>query len=309
MIRVLVTDPISIEGIEILKKRGLTVDLKPNISGEQLKNIIPNYHVLIVRSRTKVTREIISAAKNLVVIGRAGVGLDNIDLKAAEEKGIKVLNTPAAPTNAVAELTIGLMITLARKISLADSLMKAGEWPKHRLLGIELKGKTLGIIGFGRIGRRVARLATPFQMKIIAYDIADISEVAQSLDVKPVERDQLLRKADFITLHLPLLPETWHMMDWNAFKIMKKGVYIINTSRGGIIDENALLRALEENIVAGAALDVYEVEPPTNKKLISNPRIVCTPHIGAMTAEAQRMASMMISENIISFLEEQNLLK
>lgn len=300
-IKVLICDPLETEGIQKLKEAGFTVDVKPTITPDELKKTVPNYNVLIVRSRTKVTKEILEAGKQLKLVGRAGAGLDNIDLEAAEKKGVKVLNTPEAPAEAVAELTIGLILALARSIPSADKAMKEGKWTKKDLMGWELKDKTLGTIGLGNIGKRVAKLARAFGMKIlITKRTPPDPALLKELEAEFVSLHELLKQSDIITVHVPHTPQTHHMIGEKEFQLMKKGSYLINTARGAIVDEKALLEALQSQRLGGAALDVYEVEPPTNWALMQLPNVVCTPHIGAQTEEAQKTASVLIAEKIIN---------
>jgi D-3-phosphoglycerate dehydrogenase len=300
--RVLVCDLIDNEGIHKLKKTGFKVDLKPNILSDELRKTVANYDVLIVRSRTKVTKEILDAGKQLKAVGRVGSGLDNIDLEAAQKKGVKVFNTPEAPAEAVAELTMGLMLALARNIPSADKAMKEGRWIKKDLMGLELKNKTLGTIGLGNVGERVARLARAFGMKIlITKRTPPAPALLKELEAEFVSLHELLKRSDIVTIHVLYTPQTHRMIGEKEFQLMKKGSYIINTSRGAIVDEKALLKALQSQRLGGAALDVYEVEPPTNWTLMQLPNVVCTPHIGAQTEEAQKTASVLIAEKIINF--------
>lgn len=308
MKKVLVTDLIHPDGIKMLRDAGFEVVEEPNISYEELKEKIKEFNVLIVRGRTKVTREIIEAAKKLSIIARAGVGLDNIDLKAAQDKNITIVNAPEAPTHSVAELVIGLMITALRGILRGDAALKEGKWIKKELLGQELNGKILGIIGFGRIGQEIAKLALTFNMKVLAYDvIEELAKKAEELGVEFVGTtkealNKLLKESDIITLHVPLLPATRHMIGKEELSMMKKNAVLINTSRGGIIDEEALYEALKQRKPAAAALDVFENEPPkgTSLKLAQLPNVVATPHIGASTQEAQRRAATIIAQKIIN---------
>jgi D-3-phosphoglycerate dehydrogenase len=259
-----------------------------------------------VRGRTKITKDVISKGKNLKIIGRAGIGLDNIDLKSAESKGIKILNTPEASTNAVAELTIGLMITLARGISKGDIGIKQGNWLKDELMGFELKGKILGIVGMGRIGTQVARLAKAFEMKFLVYDVVKLDEdVLNEVGAKVVSLDDLLSSSDIVTLHVTLTDETYHMIDEEKLSKMKRGAYIINTSRGSVIDEKALLNVLKSGLIKGAALDVFEVEPPGSIELVKLHNVVATPHIGAQTREAQELAATLLVDKIIEASSKQ----
>jgi D-3-phosphoglycerate dehydrogenase len=293
------------EGIEALARAGFYVDYKPQITKEELLETVAEYDALIVRSRTKVTRDVIEASKKLKVIGRAGVGLDNIDIQAAKEKGITVVNTPEVLTNAVAELTIGLMLTVARGIAEGHRYLKKGEWIKSKLLGTELRGKTLGIIGFGRIGKRLARLAHAFDMRILVYDVVKPEEKAlEEVEAKLVDVDDLLSNSDFISLHIPATPENRHFIDIEKLKKMKSSAFLINTARGSIIKEEDLVKALKNGLIKGAALDVYEKEPPTNTELLSLENVVLTPHIGSQTKEAQVNAALTIADKVISLLKE-----
>jgi len=279
------------------------VDDRKGISAEDLVKEIGNYDAIIVRGRTKVTREVIEAGKNLNVIGRAGVGVDNIDVAAAKEKGIKVVNAPSSTTTAVAELAMGLIFALAREIPKADASMKRGEWLKKDLEGVELFGKTLGIIGFGRIGSTIGQTAAAVGMRIMACCLFRIPETIRIIGGELLVMDDIIEKSDFITIHTPLTEETRGMINAEAFSRMKDGVYIICTARGGIIDEKALLDALNSGKVAGAALDVFETEPPVFKELINHPKVIATPHIGGQTNEAQRRASVDISREVMAALK------
>jgi len=300
-VRVLVCDTIHEDGIEKLRQAGFKVDIKTTISHEELRNAVSNYNALVVRSRTKVTKEIIEAGRQLKAIGRAGVGLDNIDRETAKKRGITVLNTPEAPAEAVAELTMGLMISLARHISLADRAMKDGEWIKKKLRGWELRGKTLGVVGLGNVGEKVARIAKVMGMKIlITKRTPPKPELLRELDGEFIPLPELLQRSDVITIHVPLTPQTNHMIGAKEFQLMKNGAFFINTSRGAVVDEKALLKALQSGKLGGAALDVYETEPPTDLTLMGLPNVICTCHIGAQTKEGQRAASILIAEKIIN---------
>lgn len=302
--KVLVCDLIHEEGLKNMRKAGFEVDANPTIDSETLKKIVADYEALIVRSRTKVTRQIIEAGTRLKAIGRAGAGLDNIDVEAAKKKGIVVLNTPEALANAVAELTVGLLISLARSISLADRTMKEGKWIKKELTGWQLKGKTLGTIGLGNIGERVARVSKAFGMNIlITKRTPPTQKLLEELAAKFVSLEELLRQSDVITLHVPLTSETHHMIGARELELVKDGAFLINTSRGAIVDEKALLEALRSGKLGGAALDVYEVEPPKDLELIKLPNVVCTAHIGAQTREAQKEAGTMIAEKVVNLLK------
>ena len=300
---VLICDSINQTGIDILKKAGMQVDYKPNILTDELLSIVKDYQVILVRSRTKITRQIIQAASNAKIIARAGVGLDNIEVTAAEEKGIRVVNAPEAAINAVSELTVGNMISLARSIPLADSEMKRGKWIKKNLMGTELSGKYLGIVGVGNIGRNVGRIAKALRMNIIGYDPYPIDrDYIKEVGLIVTDLNTLIQSADFITCHVPLLEETKHLFNAKLISNMKSTAYIINASRGGVIDETALYNALCNGSIAGAALDVFETEPPLNNLLIELPNVICTPHIGAQTKEAQELTSIVIAEKIIQII-------
>jgi len=303
--KILVCDPVHEEGIEKLKQAGFEVDVNPTITPEQLTKIVSNYDALIVRSRTKVTKEIIEAGRRLRVIGRAGAGLDNIDLETAKQRGITVLNTPEALAEAVAELTIGLIISLARSIPLADRTLKEGKWIKKKLTGWQLEGKTLGTIGLGTVGERVARIAKALGMKILITEIIPLSpELLKELETELIPLKELLQRSDVVTLHVPLTSQTYHMIGAKEFQLMKNGAFLVNTSRGAVVDEKALLTALKSGKIGGAALDVYDVEPPRDLELIKLPNVVCTAHIGAQTKEAQNAAASMIAEKIINSLKQ-----
>ena len=298
--RVLVCDSIDHSGINALTAAGLSVDYMPEINADELISRVKEYQVIIVRSRTRITKDIINLAHNAKIIARVGVGLDNIDVQAAELRNIKVMNAAEAAINAVSELVFGHMIGLARGISFADSQTKKGHWIKTKLSGIELKGKYLGIVGVGNIGRNVGRIAKALRMNLIGYDIYPISrEFVKEVGLIITDLDTLIESSDFITCHVPLTQQTQHMFSAGQFSRMKRTAYLINTSRGQIVDENALYEALTHGKIAGAALDVFEMEPPANKMLIELPNVVCTPHIGSQTQEAQKLASTVIAEKII----------
>lgn len=303
-IRVLVCDPIHEDGIAKLKQAGFEVDVKPTVTADELKAVVPEYDALIVRSRTKVTEEVIQAGGRLKAVGRAGVGLDNIDVGAAEKKGIKVLNTPEAPAEAVAELAIGLIVSLARRIPLADRTMKEGKWIKKQLKGWELKDKTLGTIGLGNIGEKVARIAKAFGMKIlITKRTPPAPELLKELEGEFISRDELLQRSDIVTIHVPSTPQTHHMIGAEELQKMKDGAFLVNTSRGAIVDGQALLDALRSGKLGGAALDVYEVEPPADLALVKLPNVVATPHVGAQSREAQRTAALLVADKLIEALK------
>ena len=304
---ILICDPISSIGINILKKAGLNVVNKPSITNSELISEVENYDVIIVRSRTKITKEIISKAKNTKIIARVGVGLDNVDLESSREYQIDVLNSPESAINAVAELVIGLMLSLARNLPLADREMKKGNWIKKELNGIELNGKYLGIVGVGNIGRNLARIAKALRMNIIGYDTYPIKrEFINEVGMITTDFNTLIASSDFISCHVPANSETKHMFNEFTFSKMKSTAFFINSSRGEIVDENALYDALVTKKIAGAALDVFEKEPPTNRRLIELSNVICTPHIGSQTKESQDLASNVIAEKIIQKLLEKN---
>ena len=300
--KILVADGLDARGLAVLGEVGEVSD-RTGISPDDLIKEIGEYDALIVRGRTKVTPAVFDAAGKLIVVGRAGIGVDNIDLNAARAHGVKVVNSPLATTVTVAELTLGLMLSLVRELPRADASMKAGSWLKKELEGVELYGKTLGVIGFGRIGSAVARRAAAFDMGILAFDRMKPVEDMRARGGEPVSLDSLLAESDFITLHLPLTAETKNMLKAEAFAKMKTGVYIVNAARGGIIDEEALLAALESGKVAGAAMDVFSAEPPGSSPLVGHPKVICTPHIGAQTIEAQARAGYDIATEISAALK------
>jgi len=302
---ILVCDPISKIGITILKKAGLNVVDKPSITNSELLSEVENYDVIVVRSRTKITNEVISNAKKAKIIARVGVGLDNIDVDSARQNNIEVVNSPESAINAVAELVMGLMLSLARNLPLADREMKKGNWMKKELTGIELRGKYLGIVGVGNIGRNLARIARALRMNIIGYDIFPIKQdFINEVGMITTDFNTLVASSDFISCHVPSTPDTMHMFNESTFSNMKSTAFFINSSRGEIVDENALYNALTTKKIAGAALDVFEEEPATNKKLLQLSNIICTPHIGAQTKESQELASNVIAEKIIQKLLE-----
>lgn len=289
MIKILISDNLSEEGLKILKEvKGFEVEVKTELKPDELKATIKDYEALIVRSATKVTRDIIQSGTKLKVIGRAGVGLDNVDLEAATNRGIIVMNTPGGNTISTAEHTMSMLLALSRNIPTADHSLKSGEWKRSKFMGVELYGKTLGILGLGRIGKEVSKRALSFGMKVIAYDPFLSIEVANQLGIEVVDLGQLFKDSDFISVHSPLTEETRHIISDKEIALMKTGVRLINCARGGIIDEAALLRGLESAKIAGAALDVFEKEPPDfSSALLKHKNVVITPHLGASTEEAQ----------------------
>jgi D-3-phosphoglycerate dehydrogenase len=308
MFSILICDPISSSCIEALKNEGFSVIYKPEISKEDLLNEVGNKHALVVRGRTKVTSEIIDRAKELKIIVRAGVGLDNIDVDYAESKNIKVFNTPEAVTNAVAELTVCFILALLRDLIKANESLKRGEWIKNKLIGNELRNKTVGILGFGRIGFEVAKKLRAFDCKILAYSRKDKSELAKSIGaIFTKDLDYLLKESDILTVHLSLNEETYKFLNRERLSKMKRGAFLINTSRGAIVDEEALLEMLENGHLAGAALDVFEYEPPKSeveKKLLRLDKIIATPHIGAQTKEAMEEEGKEVARIIIEFFKK-----
>lgn len=300
---VLICDQVSSTLKDILEKNGLKVTYEPEITPEQIAEKIGNFEVVVVRSRTKMTRELIAKADKCKIIARVGIGLDNIDQDAAKEKNIRVINAVEGAITAVAELVIGLMISMAREISRADREIRNGNWIKKELMGSELKGKYLGIVGLGNIGKRLGRLARALNMNIIGYDVVPIDdEFSKEVGLMKADLDTLLSSADYVSFHVPLLDSTRHMINAEKLKMMKNTARIINTSRGGVIDEEALYNSLKDGSLAGAALDVFEVEPATENKLITLPNFIATPHIGAQTKEAQLLAANIIAEKIIQIL-------
>jgi D-3-phosphoglycerate dehydrogenase len=303
---ILITDGLDERGQSILRSSA-RVDDKTGISADDLLKVIPDYDAMIVRGRTKVTASVMDAASKLKVIGRAGVGVDNIDLEAAKKHKITVVNAPLSTSLAVAELTFALLLALAREIPRADESMKKGQWLKKELEGVELNGKTLGIIGLGRIGVEVGKRASAFGMNVIAYDPLISENDIKQRGAEPVSIQDLFAWSDFISLHLPLNVQTRDFIGPLAFSQMKDGVRIVCAARGGIIDESALLDALNHGKVAGAALDVFGQEPPGLTGTVSHPRVIATPHIGAQTAEAQSRASEDIANEVLSALRGESL--
>jgi D-3-phosphoglycerate dehydrogenase len=301
--KVIICDRIDDVGISILEKAGLVVVYKSDIESDELLTSVNDCDVIVVRSRTKITKTVIDAAPNVKIIARVGVGLDNIDTSYAESKGIKVLNAAEAAMNAVSELVIGHMIALSRNIPKANEGIKSGRWLKKELVGIELRGKYLGIVGVGNIGRNLGRMARCLRMNLIGYDIIPINQdYVREVGMIKTDLKTLLENSDFVTCHVPLTDKTRHLINSETLSYMKPTAFLINTSRGEIIDEESLFSALNEKSIAGAALDVFEVEPPTNTKLLQLPNIICSPHIAAQTKEAQKLASTVIAEKVIQSL-------
>ena len=304
MPKVLISDALSPAAVQIFKDRGIEVDFQPALGKdkEKLATVVGNFDGLAIRSATKVTSKVLEQARNLKVIGRAGIGVDNVDIPAATARGIIVMNTPFGNSITTAEHAISLMLALARQIPEADASTRAGKWEKNKFMGVEIFGKTLGVVGCGNIGSIVADRATGLRMKVVAFDPFLSQERADDLGVEKVELDELFRRADFITLHTPLTDKTRNIINAGAIKNMKKGVRIINCARGGLVDEAALYEALKSGQVAGAAFDVFVTEPATENPLFHLPNVVCTPHLGAATSEAQENVALQIAEQMSDYL-------
>lgn len=301
-LKVLIADNLAAEAKTALEKLGIEAHDRAGIEADDLKDVIAEFDGLIVRSRTKPDAALIKAAPKLRAIGRAGVGVDNIDLEAAKAAGVAVVNTPASTSQAVAEHTMALMLGVLRHLGQADSRMKSGEWPKKELGGTELAGKHLGIVGIGNIGTLVAERAVAFGMHILAFDPYLDNKIIEERGAKAMSLKELYKMADVISFHLPLTEETRDMVNAAAFKQMKLGVYILHTARGGVIDEAALLAALNSGGVAGAGLDVFASEPPGATDLVTHPKVLATPHIAAQTAEAQLRAAIDVAEEVANVL-------
>jgi D-3-phosphoglycerate dehydrogenase len=299
--KIMLSDGLEENGRSLLAASAEVVN-RSGITAEELLQEIGDYDALIVRGRTKVTAAVFEAAKKLKVVGRAGIGVDNIDLAAAREKGVTVVNSPIATTLAVAELAMSLMLSLVREVPRADAAMKQGAWLKKELMGAELWRKTLGVIGFGRIGSAVGRRAAAFDMRVLGCTLTSGPDVVRERGGEPVNLDELLAQSDIISVHLPLNDKTRNLLDEAAFAKMKQGVYIVDVSRGGVINEEALLAALESGKVAGAGLDVFTKEPPGATALVNHPHVIATPHIGAQTVEAQNRAAEDISTEVLAAL-------
>jgi len=300
--RVLVSDPLSARALDALRAApGIQVDERRGLTEAELLPVVAEIDAWIVRGGTKVTRRLIAAAPRLGWVARAGAGLDNIDVAAAKERGIAVLNVPGANAVAVAELVFGLLIGLLRHIPAADASVRRGEWDKSPYMGRELRGKTLGVVGLGKIGRAVAQRARGFEMPCVGYDPVVPDSHARTLGVEPLALDALLARADVVTLHVPLTPETKGMIGPDQIARLPRGAILVNAARGGLVDEPALLAALESGALSGAALDVFAGEPPKGSPLLSHPRVVLTPHIGSATAEAQEA----VGEEIVKLLLKQ----
>lgn len=302
--KILVADSVSEKALEVLRGNdSWEVVFLPKRKDASVTEEIKDADALVVRSATKVTAELLAHAARLRAVGRAGVGVDNVDLEASTQKGVVVMNTPGGNATSVAEQTLGLMVSLARRIPQADASMKAGKWEKKGLKGVELRGKTLGLIGFGHIGSEVARLARAFEMTVIAYDPYVTTRLAAQHDVKLLPLDEVLARSDYLSLHASLTPETNHLLNAERLARTKPGVRVLNCARGELIDEKALLAALESGQVAGAALDVFEVEPPKDSPLVRHPNVIATPHIAGSTEEAQEIVGIAIAEQVRDFLK------
>src|SRR6201995_530926 len=302
MPKVLIADKLSPAAVAIFKERGVDADVKTGLSKEELLKIVDQYDGIAIRSATKITADVIKHARNLKVVGRAGIGVDNVDIPAATAAGVIVMNTPFGNSITTAEHAISLMLALARELPAANASTQAGKWEKNRFMGVEITGKVLGLIGAGNIGSIVADRARGLKMRVIAFDPYLSPERAQHIGVEKVELNDLLARADFITLHVPMTPETKNILSADAINKMKKGVRIINCARGGLVDEAALKIALDNGHLAGAALDVFEEEPAKANILFGSDKVVATPHLGASTTEAQENVALQVAEQIADYL-------
>ncbi|HSM14992.1 MAG TPA: phosphoglycerate dehydrogenase, partial [Thermoanaerobaculia bacterium] len=303
MHRIVIADPLEASGVEILRSAGAEVVVVGAQDKARLGELVADAHALVVRSATKVTRELLEKAPNLLVVGRAGIGVDNVDVTAATERGVLVVNAPTANVMSATEHTFALLLALARRVPAADASMKRGEWDRKSFLGTELEGKTLGVVGFGRIGQRVAARARGFEMKVVAFDPFLDAAVAARHEVELVALDELCDRADVVTLHTPLTAETRHLLGARQLARLKPGSLVVHCGRGGTLDEAALLEGLAEGRIAGAAIDVWEEEPTSNHSLIGHPNVVATPHIGAQTAEAQERIAQETARMVLAALE------
>jgi D-3-phosphoglycerate dehydrogenase len=305
--KVLISDALGEAGIKIFENtEGIDVDVKTGLSPEELKGIISSYHGLVIRSATKVTDDLLEAATNLKVVGRAGIGLDNVDIPAATKRGVIVMNTPTGNVVTTAEHAIAMMFALTRNIPLGTATLKKGLWEKKKLQGREVYNKVLGVIGFGKIGAIVADRAKGLKMNVSVYDPLIPSDKIKEAGFESVSLEELYKKSDYITIHVPKIEATTNMLNKSAFDKMKTGVMIINCARGGIVNESDLYNAMISGKVSGAALDVFETEPPGENKLLELDRLVCTPHLGASTAEAQTNVAVMVAEQIVDYLKNGN---
>ncbi len=305
MLKVLIADPLGKAGLAVLRKeKELQIDERPGLSPDEIKKIVGTYDAIIVRSGTRLTKDIIEKADKLRVIGRAGVGVDNVDLDAATKRGIIVMNTPEGNTVSTAEHTFSMIMALARNIPQAHQSLHDGKWKRHDFLGTELNGKVLGVIGYGRIGREVTKRAVAFGMRVVAFDPFISKASIKEHPVEFMDLRAMLKIADFVTVHTPLTPETKYILNRQTFKHCKRGVKIVNCARGGIIEEKALLDALKTGIVSGAALDVFEKEPPVNNPLLKLPQVITTPHLGAATSEAQEQVAVDVAKQVVDALND-----
>jgi len=302
--KILIADPIAQVGIDIFKDEGFEVEVNTGLAPEELHRAIKGVHGLVIRSATKVDRALLDAADELKVVGRAGTGLDNVDIPAATDKGVVVMNTPGQNSNAAAELALGHIFALSRHIARGHAALKEGRWEKKKLRGREVKGKTLGIVGMGNIGSILAELGKGVKMRVIGYDPYLSQEEIRARGAEPVSFDELVATSDYISIHVPKSKETTGLFDAATIGKMKPGAYLINCARGGIVDEEALCEALESGHLAGAALDVYEVEPlPSNARILSRDDVCCTPHLGASTYEAQENVAVAVARQMSAYLK------
>lgn len=304
--KILALDGIAADGIAHLREYGFNVDVKPSQSEEDLAQILPSYSALLVRSGTRVTAKVLAGAEGLQVIGRAGVGVDNIDVVEAARRGIQVVNSPGGNTVAAAEHTMGLLLALARNIPRADEQLRQGRWERKALGGVELAGKVLGILGLGKVGTAVAQRARAFEMKVIGHDPYLCADRVRRLGVELLGLEEVLRRADFISLHLPLTPETRHLIGPELLSLVKPSARLVNVARGGIICEDALCGALAAKRLAGAALDVFEEEPAVENPLCHLDNVIVTPHLGASTGEAQVRVAMEVAQDVAGILRGQS---
>ncbi|MBD3405503.1 MAG: 3-phosphoglycerate dehydrogenase [Candidatus Lokiarchaeota archaeon] len=303
MARILIADPIAESAIDEIKGAGHEVVLRNKEEDGPIKDQLQGFDGVVIRSATTISKEVLESVDTLKLVVRAGVGLDNVDLEAAKEQNVTVMNTPEAPTVSVAEMVIAFMFALGRRISNADSSMKDERWEKKKLKGTEVWKKTLGIIGFGRIGFEVAKRARALEMNVLAYDVVNIDEDCKKIGAQRCDLEEVIKNADYLTLHVPLIPQTKGMIGEKELKMMKETAYLINTARGGVVDEKALLKALEEGWIAGAGLDVYENEPPEDWTLIKHPKVIATPHVSSSTKEAQERVGELTVQKVLDGLK------
>ncbi|TXT56957.1 MAG: hypothetical protein BAJATHORv1_20555 [Candidatus Thorarchaeota archaeon] len=303
MARILIADPIAESAVEEIKGAGHEVVTRNKEKDGPLQEQLQGFDCVVIRSATTISEDILKAVDSLKLVVRAGVGLDNVDLDAAKRYDVKVMNTPEAPTVSVAEMVIAFMFALGRRITSADSSMKEERWEKKQLKGTEVWKKTLGIIGFGRIGYEVARRARALEMNVLAYDVVNIDEHCKKIGAQSCDLEEVIKSADYITLHVPLIPQTEGMIGEKELRMMKETAYLINTARGGVVDEKALFKALEEGWIAGAGLDVYENEPPEDWTLVKHPKVIATPHVSSSTKEAQERVGELTVQKILAAFE------